>query len=233
MVKSLIDSFWHKQEELCRATAAGAEADVVRLDSEIQPLLNAILEVRCSDPCARSLQMVFLADLIRAHAQDASLVIDHADRLEQLVRRDAVTDSRSSGAGRSERVGEGGVEQIGIDLVLDALPDRVAIITCDYRYLYSNAANARHLGVKPLQLIGRHLVEFVGETLFADRIRGHLDKCFLGETADYVTTREFQGRMIRRRCRMIPFRHAHGSPIVGAVILLQDLSDLPAVLYAA
>src|SRR5262249_43914387 len=117
-------------------------------------------------------------------------------------------------------------------VILDSLPDRVAVITKDYRYLYSNPANALYLNSSPVELIGRHLVEFIGETRFEQSVKANLDACFTGARVDYSYEVELpEGGTKTVRCRMTPFRAAPDG-VVGALIVLQDIGARLEVLAA-
>ena len=57
---------------------------------------------------------------------------------------------------------------------------------------------------RPMDLVGRHVVEFVGIQRFEQRVKPNLDRCFAGELVDYTFAKEIENRTIIVRCRMTP-----------------------------
>jgi PAS domain-containing protein len=176
------------------------------------------------------MQLQFMSNLIRQEADDCSSVMRNCSALATLLHRYfagadvAAMDVLLSFS--SERPDRGssafGNDQILSDIALDSLPDRVAVITRDYRYLYSNAANNAYLNVNSMDLLGRHLSDFIGVERFERRAKHKLDACFAGESVDYIYRSYFladAGQPIR--CRMTPLRIAKGE-IIGALLMLQD-----------
>jgi PAS domain-containing protein len=105
--------------------------------------------------------------------------------------------------------------------ILESLPDRVAVVTKDYRYLYANAASAAYAKRKPFEMVGRHIKEVLGEARFVDCIKGMLDSCFAGGTCDQTYERPEENAVHRTRYRMSPLRDSSGY-IIGALIVSQD-----------
>ena len=104
------------------------------------------------------------------------------------------------------------------------MPDRIAVITTDYRYLYTNSVNAARLEERPMDLVGRHIVEFVGIQRFEERVKPNLDRCFSGELVDYTFAKDVGNRTIVVRCRMTPCVSSTGK-IIGAILILQEIAD--------
>ncbi|OLP56619.1 hypothetical protein BJF92_11030 [Rhizobium rhizosphaerae] len=90
MVASLIKSFWRNQAELSQAILSQDEAEVARLDAGARVLLRSIVDATRLDPIEGRLQIVFLLDFIRFHADDPHVVVECTGHLERLLlRRDA------------------------------------------------------------------------------------------------------------------------------------------------
>src|ERR1700754_1485917 len=167
----------------------GDDVLVATLDRELAPLVATILAYRACNMLEVYMQLQFMSNLIRQEADDQTSVMRNCSALTTLLHRYfagaevAVMDallSASAGADRGNAVF--GDDQVLSDLVLDSLPDRVAVITRDYRYLYSNAANNAYLNTKQMDLLGRHLSEFIGVERFEQRAKHKLDACFAGES---------------------------------------------------
>jgi PAS domain-containing protein len=206
----------------------------------LEPLVAAILAYRARDVLEIYMQLQFMGNLIREEADDRSSVVRNCSALSTLLHR------YFSGAGEatiemllsfsSERPDQRGSvfdnDDILSDVVLDSLPERVAVITRDYRYLYSNAANNDYLHVNSIDLLGHHIKEVIGQDRFEERAKHKLDACFAGENIDYVYHSYLPNDLGKSvRCRMTPLRAGKGE-IIGALLMLQD-AKVPAGILAA
>ncbi|WP_337183164.1 PAS domain-containing protein [Shinella sp.] len=200
------------------------------LDREIEPALTAVLQREAVDASELRSQFQFVVDLLREEADDRSCVLRQAHNFKLLLDRyfGAEETARPFGPGLAEgprpaiapRVVEDGLLN---EAILDSLPDRVAVITPDYRYLYSNPRNAERLSEKPIDLVGRHIVEFIGIQRFEGRVKRHLDRCFDGEVVEYDYTSPRRGNA-PMRCRMTPCMSAAGN-VLGAILVLQEVLE--------
>lgn len=200
------------------------------LDREIEPALAAVLHKEATDASEFKTQFQFVVDLLREEAEDKACVLRQAHNFKLLLDRyfgteDAVRPFRVElpETGRpvmSPRVVEDGLIN---EAILDSLPDRVAVITTDYRYLYSNPLNAGSFSEKPIDLVGRHIVEFIGIQRFEGRVKRHLDRCFAGEIVEYDYLSPRRGSAITR-CRMTPCMSAAGN-VLGAILVLQEVLE--------
>lgn len=228
----LFEAFSLKCLQLQRAVNSGHDELVRVLDRELDPLIEIILSYRATNACEIHMQLQFLSNLIREDADDQSCVMRHSAAMSMLIDR-----YFSTGNGhvvgidqdldtRIEPVNlmRGQDEMLLNEAILDSMPDRIAVITTDYRYLYSNPVNARHLNNTPMSLIGRHLAEFIGERRFHEETKQRLDQCFAGDTVDYVSQRQYAHTTKRMRCRMTPL-HSPSRKVIGAIVLLQDYSE--------
>lgn len=64
--------------------------------------------------------------------------------------------------------------------VLDAMPDRVGIYDSDYRFVFTNTANARFHGKQPSDFVGRPSWSMIGTTCFAKFTKPAVDKVLAG-----------------------------------------------------
>ncbi|OJF93004.1 hypothetical protein AX760_21645 [Pararhizobium antarcticum] len=233
-MKDFIALFWLKYSQLQLSVRSGDDLLTGILDAEIEPLLRAIYESKADNVADARAQFQLLIDILKKEAEDVSSVLRHSHILQALVDRyfsnaDADTDdkvvqwrpmSKPAAALFKGRADEGFLNEA----ILDCLPDRIAVITTDYRYLYTNPVNADRLELRPIELVGRHIVEFVGIQRFEQRVRPNLDKCFAGETVDYTFSKEMNGRTVVVRCRMNPCRSGTGK-LIGAILVLQEIAD--------
>ncbi len=211
------------------AIAVGDDARVTMLDCSIEPLVDAILGHSATSILEVHMQLEFVGCLIEQYAEDSECVRGYVALLSELLEKYfgcAVPRWRMPPVERlpladpfafTPNVDNGNFLNAAI---LDAIPDRVAVLTRDYRYLYSNTVNSNYLGRKPIDMIGRHLIEFIGEKRFHDGAKAKLDACFAGRVSDYAYERGDSGTVRTVRCRMSPLRDTSGS-VIGALIILQ------------
>lgn len=211
------------------AIAAGDDLRVSVLDCSVEPLVDAILAHPATTVLEVHMQLEFVGCLIEQYAEDSESVRAYVGLLSSLmdkyfgsatprwrmppVERLPVADPFAF----TPNVDNGNFLNAAI---LDAMPDRVAVLTRDYRYLYSNTVNSAYLGRKPIDMIGRHLIEFIGEKRFYEGAKAKLDECFAGRGSDYAYERRDGAAMRTVRCRMSPLRDSSGT-VIGALIVLQ------------
>ncbi len=230
-MKALIELFWFKYSQLQHAVKTRNEKLVSMLDREIEPALVAVMQKEACDASELRSQFRFVVDLLREEADDRTCVLRQAHNLKLLLDRNFGTDETAAPFGigpmaeaarpvPAPRVVEDGLLN---EAILDSLPDRVAVVTTDYRYLYSNPLNAERLAEKPIDLVGRHIAEFIGAQRFEGRVKRHLDRCFAGEVIeyDYISPRRGNATI---RCRMTPCLSAAGN-VLGAILVLQDVLE--------
>src|SRR5690606_38687484 len=229
-LKALVGLFWFKYSQLQHAVRAGDEKLIAMLDREIETALLAVLQKEASDASEFRSQFQFFVDLLREEAEDKACVLRQARHFKLLLDRYFGTEEGAAFLGfrpspgvrpvAAPRVMEDGLLN---EAILDSLPDRVAVVTTDYRYIYSNPLNAERFGGKPIDLVGRHIAEFVGRPRFENLLKRHLDRCFTGEAVeyDYMSTRPGKGMT---RCRMTPCMSVAGH-VLGAIVVLQDMLE--------
>jgi PAS domain-containing protein len=227
VLKALVELFWFKYSQLQYAVKSGNEKLVSMLDREIEPALETVLQKEASNASELRSQFQLIVDLLRDESEDRVCVLRQAHNLKLLLDRYFGTDEAAGPFGltppestrplAAARVVEDGLLN---EAILDSLPDRVAVITTDYRYLYSNPLNAGRFSLKPIDLVGRHIVEFIGFHRFESSMKRNLDRCFAGEVVeyDYISSRRGNGAT---RCRMTPCLSASGS-VLGAILVLQE-----------
>ncbi|APG84818.1 PAS domain-containing protein [Sinorhizobium americanum] len=229
-MNELIELFWFKYSQLQYAVRIADEHLVGIIDRELDPILRAVYDAKAGSIEDARLQFQFLVDLLRAEAEDATCVLRHSRLLKALIDRYLAATGTADFAGlnldRASKLPSKGRadEDLLNEAILDCLPDRVAVITPDYRYLYTNAAHASHLERRPMDLIGRHVVEFIGLRRFEERARLHLDRCFAGEVIDYTFAKTVDSRTVVVRCRMTPCRSCAGK-LIGAILVIQEHAD--------
>lgn len=232
-MKTLIDLFWVKYSQIQQAVTGGETVLIDVLDKEIDPLLKAIESEQATTVADARLQFQFLLDLLKKEAGDCSNVMRHSNALAALAERYLVEAETGDLVVRDPFIAPAlttpfpkirADEGLLNEAILDSLPDRVCVVTPDYRYLYANVLHAQSLDQTPLSLIGRTILEFAGLQFFEDNLKPRLDRCFGGETVDTTYARDIEGRTMVIRSRLTPCRTSTGQ-IIGAIVVYQELAN--------
>lgn len=212
-----------KSVQLQQAIRVGDDRLVRLLDRELDPLISAVINYRAADMREVHLQLRFVSNLIREDADDRTCVLRHAATLSILLDRYFGSEARTTGdmPTDSPKAPGQGEDDLLNESILNNLPDRVAVVTLDYRYLYANPAHANLVGSTPLDLVGRRIFDFLGDIEAGVAIEKNLDRCFAGERVDSSYFHRGESRCILMRCRLTPLRTPRGE-VIGAVMMLID-----------
>ncbi|MDK4723034.1 MULTISPECIES: PAS domain-containing protein [Rhizobium] len=238
---ALFHAFSTKCNQIQRAIKLGDDELVASLDSELEPLIAAILAYKATSLLEIYMQLQFMNNLIREEADDRSRVMHNSASLSVLIDRyfgganQAASEvlrafsSEKTSLDNELGFGEGSVLN---DVILDSLPDRVAVVTQDYRYLYSNAANSEFLKSKPMELVGRHISEFIGSDYFESSVKAKLDACFAGEKVEclYPSFRQVESGKVLH-CTMTPLRAK--TEVIGALLVMHEIIAVPTGMLVA
>ncbi len=232
---ALFHAFSRKCNQIQRAIKLGDDELVASLDRELEPLVTAILAHKATSLLEIYMQLQFTNNLLREEADDRTRVLRNSASLALLLDRYFGGANESAGEiirtfshEKIDRDAVFGLEEglVLNDAILDNLPDRVAVITRDYRYLYSNAANSEFLKSKPMELLGRHISEFVGSEYFEGSVKAKLDACFAGEKVEclYPSCHQVNpGNVLH--CTMTPLRAK--AEVIGALLVMHEIIAVP------
>ncbi|SCB45320.1 PAS fold-containing protein [Rhizobium miluonense] len=238
---ALFHAFSTKCSQIQRAIKLGDDELVDALDSELEPLIAAILAYKATSLLEIYMQLQFMNNLIREESDDRARVVRNSASLSVLIDRyfgganESATDVLMAFSTKREEHDElFGFDEGSVlnDVILNSLPDRVAVVTRDYRYLYSNAANSEFLKSKQMELVGRHISEFVGSEYFESNVKVKLDACFAGEKVEciYPSYRQTEpGKILH--CSMTPLRAK--AEVIGALLVVHEASVVPASMQVA
>ncbi len=113
-------------------------------------------------------------------------------------------------------------------IVLDAAPVLEAFVDHEHRYRLVNAAYEEWFGVPREAIIGRTMVEVLGEAAYR-QIFPHVQQALNGERAKYQIRFSFPKRGERDvETVLTPYRNATGE-VLGFCILVQDITELKQV----
>ncbi|MDR6756626.1 PAS domain-containing protein [Mycoplana sp. BE70] len=223
VTERLTEAFWEHYRRLQDAVSTDNAPLVCRLDRELTSSLTALVDHLTNDTAGQQVQFTALLRLLREEADDAASVRSNADLIEALLRRYIIvrTPTDTGGLPALSAPIRNGVLDVG---QLDTLPERVSVVTTDYRYLYANTTDAARLNRKPHELIGCHVRDVVGAERFDSRIKTNLDRCFSGETVEHTNAREMDGKVVVIRRRLTPC-YAEDQPLIGALVVIQEGPD--------
>lgn len=230
-MEALIDLFWSKYNELRRAVDRDDPVAVRRLDGELDPLLEAIVQHQVSDPGSIQAQFRFALDLLQEEADDRGCVNRNGYLLQVLVERylapqiGRAASARVAGANRdgsaSFQVHDAAVLDAGL---FDRIPERIMVIAHGYKVFYSNETNAQRLGQPKEKLLGRHCADLIGIYHFQRDLRGAIDRCLAGECLSHTYAEQREGQTVVVQCRLSPC-FSDASTQLGAMLVLQELAD--------
>lgn len=214
----LFEAFSEKCLQIQHAIRSGDDQLVRLLDSEMEPLISAVVDHHADTPADIHRQLRFVSSLIRADADDHSCVQRHAAMLSTLLDRYYGNESGGVGefAGMVESSSAGGDAVLLNDVILDGLPDSVAVVTRDCHYLYANKAYAAGLGLARIDLIGAHISQHLGaEPDGLARVTEALEKAFDGMAHQDLAWPGCQ------RARVSAL-YARKTVLIGALIVLRE-----------
>ena len=109
--------------------------------------------------------------------------------------------------------------------ILDSIPARVAVLDRELRYIYGNRSLLQFLGVSKTGIIGRNVVDVLGEEAF-EEFKPYVTRALSGETVsrnDWITYPGSRDRYVQQV--ITPYR-ACDRTIAGLFIFTRDLTDL-------
>jgi len=222
MLSGLIQQFERLAGDLVTAASHENEAEVGRIDARIQGLTERLFRIRVRSRSEILAQIGFFKRLAQKNSEDGSSVTRYTDAMTSLFERymDLGAGLKPEAAGLMTVPVQDGYDPSVHELALDCLPERVAIIGLDYRYIYCNKRNAEFHRKRPSEFIGRPLFDLIDMERFQTRAKPNLDRCFAGGCLSYdYEVADPSGRMIEVNCRMTPFTGADGST-VGAMLVV-------------
>jgi PAS domain S-box-containing protein len=113
-----------------------------------------------------------------------------------------------------------------IKKVIRTIPSPMSFLDSEYRYLAVNNSYSQFFSVASKEIIGRKPQDFMGEEIFNQEIKPHLDRALAGESVRYEVEVDFPGKG-RRFMEMVymPFREKNGE-VVGIISHGTDITDL-------
>lgn len=174
-----------------------------------------LLNHKSSDPRVTRAQLNFLlASLVdlAPKSEVADLLLDAGKAATDRLARLAETAPRSVGDLAPERFA-----------ILDTLSDRAGVIGRDYRYIYTNTANAKVYNANAAEFIGKPLWSVIDRHHFKSNSKNRFDACFAGRTFTHVCTHNSPDGMITYSVSYNPVRNRHGD-VIAALLVARDVT---------
>ena len=222
MLSDLIREFDQLSDELLLAVRRGDESEIDLIDKQIQPLTRRIFDVDARSHSEIMAQIGFFNRLAMMNCEDDFSVRRYTAMMSRLFMR--YLESGSEQKFMRSRLEQACLDQ-GYDpsvqeLVLDSIPERVAVIGLDYRYIYCNQRNAEFHNMQPSDFIGKHMLDVIDQKRFQSRAKPRIDQCFGGACISYTyEVSDAHGRLFEVHCRMTPLT-GPDNVVCGAVLVL-------------
>jgi PAS domain-containing protein len=229
-LRLLSESVSLKNRQLQQAIRSGNDDLVRALDREIEPLLTDLISYRATDTDDIYLQMQLVTSLIREDADDRSCVLRHASMLTLLVERyfgpRRVQPAPPIQMSVTVNAFSSGDDEMLNETILNNLPERIAVVTRDYRYVFANPPMAMMLGAPQMDLIGQSVFEVRLDPEIRGAMRDALDAAFSGRSGTLSTIfRSPVEGSVMLTTRYSPLRSSHGM-ISGAVLTFGDAEPM-------
>lgn len=108
---------------------------------------------------------------------------------------------------------------------LDSLRDRVALIDRDYRYQFTNRANADYHHQAQENFVGRPNWLMVSDAYFAGVTKPRFDACFVGESSSFISAHQAMTPRKLFAVNVDPVRDATGE-INAIMVSCRDITGL-------
>lgn len=224
----LFEEVSSKNRALQLAVHDGDDALVSALDREIHPLITEMVNHKASDPDQIYLQLSLLTRLLREDADDRSCVLRHASMLAILVERYfgghlSQAPVEVAPAFARDVVADLAEDEHLNEVILENMPDRVAVLTRDYRYIFANPAMAAMLDMREMDLIGRSVFDCCLAEDNATQMRASLDHALSGASGTLTSSFcRLDGSLIELKGRYAPLKAKLGA-INGVVLTYSDI----------
>lgn len=155
----------------------------------------------------------------------------HLDRLQKHLSeqapRSVARPQREPVMPDLERTSQGRVNVTSLQYrYFDSLTDRVAILDAEYRYIFTNAANARFHARPASEFVGLHNWQLVGKTFFETRNKARFDICLTGQSVSFVAPHPMGDPSTLYAVNMDPV-FDQKQKVESVLVSCRDVSTLP------
>ena len=227
MLSDLIRKFDQLSDELLFAVRRGDESGINLIDMQLQPLTRRIFDFDAGSQVEIMAQIGFFNRLAMKNCEDDFSIRRYTTMMSRLFLRYLESSGgKKSTPSRLEQVPlDEGYDPSLQELVLDSIPERVAVIGLDYRYIYCNRRNAEFYNKQPSDFIGKHMLDVIDQKRFQTRAKPRIDQCFGGARISYTyEVADAYGRLFEVNCRMTPLTGP--DKVVGGAVLVLNMQPM-------
>lgn len=189
-LKQLLNSYRFADVAMRKHSGAMLPDDRAMLEAERAEAFSSLLETSSGEPAIAIVQLRVLVQCLAKSGLDRELstsLFAMAERhLEELSGAFDTAYQRTLPPRPPAADIKGSLSEAEL-CTLENDVNRVAIIGSDYRYLYSNPANAAFHGAVPTAMVGKPLWETTSQGFFASVSKPVFDRCFAGHRAAFVS----------------------------------------------
>jgi hypothetical protein len=190
-LRRLLDTYRFADAAIRKHSEAMRSTDRATLGAERAEAFSSLLETASGEPAIAIIQLRALVRCLANSGPDrqlsARLAAMSERHLEELGRAFDNAPQPTQPSCLPTVDSKGWLSDAELR-ALDHDVNRMAIIGSDYRYLYSNPANAAFHGGMPTSLVGKPLWETTSQEFFATVSKPVFDRCFAGHPAAFVSS---------------------------------------------
>jgi PAS domain-containing protein len=217
-LRRLLDSYRFADAAIRKHSAAMLPADRGMLEAERAEAFSSLLETSSGEPAVAILQLRALVRCLANSGLDRQLsarLLAMAERHIEALGRDFGNALQPARPSLLPTVDSKGWLSDAELRALDNDVNRMAIIGSDYRYLYSNPANAAFHGGMPTSLVGKPLWDTTSQEFFETVSKPVFDRCFAGHPAAFVSSHPGRDASQVFSAHLSPILDKQGKPIAA------------------
>ncbi|MEQ1611698.1 MAG: PAS domain-containing protein [Hyphomicrobiaceae bacterium] len=217
-LKQLLNSYRFADVAIRTHSGSLLPDDRAMLEAERAETFSSLLETTSGEPAIAIVQLRVLVQCLANSRLDRELsarLVAMAERhLEELSGAFDTAYQRTRPPRLPAADIKGSLSEAEF-CALDNDVNRVAIIGSDYRYLYSNPANAAFHSAVPTAMVGKPLWETTSQEFFASVSKPVFDRCFAGHRAAFVSPHPGRDTSQIFSAYLDPILNKQGKPIAA------------------
>lgn len=193
-------------------------ADRAGVQRDLGEAFATLLTKASGDSEVAAVQLLALVECLAGTSRDAELadyiVAACRSRIADVAaNRKMQAASAATGAAAFLAINSGlNAERLSVAEInaMNALPDRVAIVDKEFRYIFTNYANAHFHATKPGAFVGEPIWTKLTDQYFADVTKPAFEACFAGRELSFVSPHPGRDPSQYYACKWMPLRDQEG-----------------------
>ena len=198
-----------------------------KLRREAEKAFSELVHYPSSDPRVTLAQVELLMSALPQHPSDSDEAQALRDVCLESVKRLAAEAAKlvEPRGGQKLRGNSSSIVLPAHELqLLDSQSDRISIFDRDYRYKFTNKANAAFHGRKSADFVGMPSQVLVGTKCFVELTKPSVDACFAGRTLKFPVSLTRGKKMLVYAATVEPVRNGHDQ-VVAAMVITRDVTN--------